>query len=368
MFKKLENTRPFLKMAFEGFAGDGKTFTAVQVAIGLHKLIKSQKPIAIFDTEMASKALIEFFENEGIEVLVNDESRTLASLSASIKWCEEGGADILIIDSITHVWEQFTEAYKKDKKRSALQFQDWGTLKPKWKDEFSTPFVKAKCHIIFTGRAGFEYENEINEESGKREIFKSGIKMKAENETAFEPDLLVLMQKKQDILGEKKVITREATILKDRTTKIDGKTFTNPVFDDFYPAISVLLKGTLKEVHGLTILPDTFEDFDTKYSEQRRKRDTYIAEIEGAFKLMGLGTAQKDKQIVAWILKEVFRVNSIEGLSQKKVSEIETGIEVINKYASDYKEYLDECFTEEKEPQKEKLAGMLKDLLAQYMI
>ncbi len=33
LFRELENNRPFLKMAFEGFAGDGKTFTATQVAI-----------------------------------------------------------------------------------------------------------------------------------------------------------------------------------------------------------------------------------------------------------------------------------------------------------------------------------------------
>lgn len=39
MFKKLENNRPFAKIAFEGFAGDGKSFTATQVAIGIHKLI-----------------------------------------------------------------------------------------------------------------------------------------------------------------------------------------------------------------------------------------------------------------------------------------------------------------------------------------
>jgi len=53
MFKKLENNRPFLKMAFEGFAGDGKTYTATQIAIGVHKKIGSKKPVAIFDTEKA---------------------------------------------------------------------------------------------------------------------------------------------------------------------------------------------------------------------------------------------------------------------------------------------------------------------------
>lgn len=216
MFKKLENNRPFLKLALEGFAGDGKTFTASQIGIGVHKLIKSDKPIALFDTEKAFKALKWKFDEEGIATVVNDEERSLAALNAAIKWCEAGNADILIIDSITHVWEEFLRAYLnrpdkygKEVKRNRLEFQDWGVLKPQWKELFSTPFVMAKCHIIFTGRAGYEYTDERNEETGKREIFKSGIKMKAETETAFEPDILVLMQKVQDLISEEKSVHRQ---------------------------------------------------------------------------------------------------------------------------------------------------------------
>src|SRR6185437_6653571 len=279
MFKKLENNRPFAKIAFEGFAGDGKSYTATQVAIGIHKLIQSQKPIAIFDTEKAFKALKPEFDSTGIEAVVNDEERSLEGLNQAIKWCEDGNADILIIDSITHVWESFVQSYMKQKNRTRLQFEDWGVIKPMWKDKFSTPFVQAKIHIIFTGRAGYEYENEVNKETNKREIFKSGIKMKAESETAFEPDILVLMEKKMDLLADKKTISREATIIKDRTTNIDGKTFTNPTFEDFFPAIKQLLDGIIREYAGDSI-PDTFDDWENRFSQQRIKKGKIIAEIE----------------------------------------------------------------------------------------
>ena len=274
MFKKLENNRPFLKLALEGFAGDGKTYTASEIAIGVHKLIGSKKPIALFDTERALKALKWKFDDAAIESVIEDEERSLLALNQSIKWCEDGNADILIIDSITHVWEEFLRAYmnRPDKngnptKRNRLEFQDWGVLKPQWKELFSTPFVMAKCHIIFTGRAGYEYTDEKNED-GKREIYKSGIKMKAETETAFEPDILVLMQKVTDLISEKKTIYREAMIVKDRTTQIDGKTFKNPIFENFYPAIKVLLDGTLCEVHGAIIF-DMFEEFYPEPSPRR---------------------------------------------------------------------------------------------------
>lgn len=372
MFKKLENNRPFLKMAFEGFAGDGKTFTATQVAIGVHRLIKSTKPIALFDTEKAFKALKPSFDAAGIEAIVNDELRSLAALSAAIKWCEEGNADILIIDSITHVWEEFMKAYlnRPDKNgkqvaRNRLEFQDWGVIKPRWKEEFSNPFVMAKCHIIFTGRAGYEYTDERNEETGKREIFKSGIKMKVENETAFEPDILVLMQKRSDLISEDKKVWREAMIVKDRTNQIDGKTFKNPSFNDFYPAIKVLLDGVLRERFGVNEIPDTFQEFENKYSEVAKDREILVAEIEGCFELMGLGTGAADKQVKAWTLNQVYNVNSVEMLGKKNNAIIREGLKVIKEFSNKYKEYMNVCLDNEAPIEKGKVQEMMKELIKQ---
>jgi hypothetical protein len=365
MFKKLENNRPFLKMAFEGFAGDGKTFTATQVAIGIHKLIASKKPIALFDTEKAFKALKPKFDEAGIEAVVNDENRSLAALGQAIKWCEDGNADILIIDSITHVWEEYLRAYMEEKKRNRLEFQDWGVIKPKWKQEFSTPFVMAKCHIIFTGRAGYEYTTDIIQEEGKRdrkEIHKSGIKMKAENETAFEPDLLVLMEKKQDIITSKKKIWREALIIKDRTTQIDGKTFKNPKFDDFYPCIKVLLDGVLREAHGVDI-PDTFQEFESRYTDIAKERTRIIAEIEGCFELMGLGTGAQDKQVKSWTLNQVFGCNSLEMTEKKSIEILRKGLMIIQGFAQSYKVYLNECLDAELQIDKAKIQSMMRDLI-----
>lgn len=363
MFKKLENNRPFAKIAFEGFAGDGKSFTATQVAIGIHKLIQSKKPIAIFDTEKAFKALKPQFDAAGIEAVVNDEQRSLEALNQAIKWCEDGNAEILIIDSITHVYESFLQAFMKQKNRSRLQFEDWGVLKPMWKEKFSTPFVQARVHIIFTGRAGYEYSDEKNAETGKREIFKSGIKMKAENETAFEPDILVLMEKEMQVLTEKKQVWREATILKDRTSLIDGKTFKNPTFNDFYPAIAQLLDGVIKEYSGAEI-PDTFEDWESKFSAQKIKKGKVISEIEGAFNLMKLGTSGADKQLKAATLKKVFNVLSIDKLEDVHLNILNEGLEILNDFANAYNIYMQQCLDEQKTPDlKNGVAPILEDII-----
>jgi hypothetical protein len=365
-FTDLENVRPFLKMAFEGFAGDGKTYTMASVAIGLHKLIGSTKPIAVIDTERAMDKLGPLFKEAGITVKVNN-SRSLAGIKRAMELCAEGYADILLIDSITHTWESYKQAYidscnARNPKwvKTGLEFQDWNVIKPGWKKDFSDAFVMANTHIMFAGRAGYEYENEVNEHTKKREIFKSGIKMKAENETAFEPDILVLMEKKQEILTDKKKIWREATVIKDRTTMIDGKTFQNPTFDNFYPAIKQLLDGTLKDTYGLDI-PDNFEDFESKYGMMKREKEILISEIEGCFALMGLGTGAKDKQVKAWSLDKIFKVKSIDGLDRQGNTDIRKGLIILKTYAEKYATYLGECLDAATELDPKKVLEILNE-------
>lgn len=370
MFTDLENDKPFVKLALEGFAGDGKTRTAAEIAIGIHKLIHSDKPIAIYDTEQAAKALKPLFDREGIKA-ISSKNRTLASLNEAIKWCESGGSDILVIDSITHVWENFVEAYKSSKKynKTFLEFQDWGIIKPRWKTDFSNLFVQSNVHIIFTGRAGYEYTDEKNEQTGKREIFKSGIKMKAEGETAFEPDVLVLMEKVQDILGDVKKIYRTATIIKDRTDKIDGVTLNHdglkkgPDFGDFYPAIAALLDGEIKKHTGNEI-PDTFEDWESKFSKVGKAKDTAIAEIEGAFNLMKLGTSKEDKALKAAVLKQVFTVLSTDNLRTLDVKMLDNGMSTMKDFADKYNAYMQTCLEATLQPDMQEIKKLLEQCMA----
>jgi len=241
-FTDLKNTSPYFKCAAQGMAGTGKTFTTALIAVGLHKRIGSTKPIIIFDTEKSAKFLKPMFAEAGIRVLVK-QSRTLPDLTKTMQLCGDGEADILIIDSITHVYEAFLNDYQQKKGRKYLQFQDWAFLKPTWKREFSDRLVNCPCHILFTGREGYTYEQQLNEDTGKKEIVKTGVKMKAEGETAYEPDLLLRMERFEEILDHDKPkrVWREATVIKDRSDQLDGKTFEDPSYEHFALVIEFLL-------------------------------------------------------------------------------------------------------------------------------
>lgn len=332
-FTSLDNAQPYFKAAFEGFAGSGKTYTMAQVTIGLHKRIGSTKPIVYFDTEKAGRHLRRLFRDAGVEVLYK-ESRTLADLAQAMKFCREGGADILMLDSLTHVYENFLQAYQQQKGRSRLQFEDWGVLKPKWKREFSEPFVRDRYHALFCGRAGFEYSDE-KDENGKRQIYKSGIKMKVEGETAYEPDMLVLMERFENLLDEQKEVYRQATVIKDRSTLLDGKVIRNPTYADFAPAIDYLLDEAVEK----STSAETPNDYDN--DEERRdyvkRRDIALETIEATMVKHGYaGTSAAAKLHKVAALEKAFGTASwtaIKGLNPDKLID---GIAVLNEYAREH--------------------------------
>ena len=335
-FESLENTRPFFKAAFEGFSGTGKSFTSGEVAIGIHKLINSKKPIALFYTERAGKgAMKHFYNSRGVEAVIR-ESRTLSDLNHAIRICEGGAADVLVIDSISHVWENLITSYMEKTRRKFISFRDWGVLKRDWKEKFSDAFLEAQCHIIFTGRAGYEYAHQDGE-GGEKELIKTGVKMKVESETEYEPDLVVLMDKIKDIDGNKQIVKRTATIVKDRTNTIDGKSVINPTFKFFAPAISILLAGEAKK--------DQFDDLDSEIKDpdsgddKAKLRTILLEEIKGIFEEMELGQSASAKSFKAEMSFKVFKTRSWSAVETLPISDLETGKSSLQSFLDWFKEY-----------------------------
>jgi len=323
-FTPIGNTKPYFKAAFEGFAGAGKTYTAALVAVGLHKRIKSKKPVIIFDTEKAAKFLKPLFAENGIEVLIR-ESKSLGDLKITMqKMRNDCIGDILIIDSISHVWEGFLKAYAEKVHRTSLQFQDWGIIKPTWKTEYSDPFVNDPYHIIMCGRAGYEYDFEKNEDTGKRELIKTGVKMKVEGETAYEPDMLVLMNRFEEVIGRNKKVWREATVIKDRSTILDGKTFQNPTYTDFAPSIEAMMENPIPK--NTVIMPESDTGLLFRTEEEkadwRRERDKWLEELDGLLIRIAPGAVGRDKQLKLDLLDRVFGTTSITAIGEMRPERI----------------------------------------------
>lgn len=308
---KAEVTSAFLKMGIMGFAGAGKTYTASNTAIGLVEHMQSvgvsyaDKPVFFLDTETGSDWVKPQFEARGIP-LFTAKTRAFQDLLTSVKEAEQG-ASLLLVDSISHFWKELCDAYMKRKNRNRLQFEDWAFLKQEW-GKFTDQFINSQLHVIICGRAGYEYDY-FQDDAGKKQLEKTGIKMKAEGEMGYEPSLLVLMEREMDMETNK--VFRTASIIKDRSTAIDGKKFLNPTFDSFMPHIKYLNLGG-KQL-GVDVSRNSEASIPSDVRDNNRvHREIALDEIQSLMTRYYPSTGGEDKKSKLELLKTHFQASWTE--------------------------------------------------------
>jgi hypothetical protein len=330
-FMPLANTKPYFKGCFEGEPGSGKSWTTALVAIGLHKKLKSKKPIVIIDTEKASKFLVDLFAKNGIEARVR-ESHSLADLVKAMDLCSKGYADIMVIDSITHIWMDFLEAYKKKFNRQRFQIQDWMAIKGDWNKFFSVPIVQSPIHILATGRVSDRMEQETDEE-GNKEFTKTGVKMQAEKNSAYEFDMLVLMERHELVQKKKKEVWRQATVIKGRGNLLDGLVIKNPEYKDFATAINTVIKDPVGSRES-----DPIIDAGELMSTDKDKRDWItqkkiaLEEIEAYMTTVWPSSGAKDRKLKLDALEFSFGTRSWTAIESKGVEELKDGYALIKSF------------------------------------
>jgi hypothetical protein len=318
---KIVAENAFIKASFGGFAGSGKTRTATEFIIGCYKFMDLKKPILIIDNEKGSRFLTPLFAASGIKTYVK-ETVELADTLQAFELLQKKEIDFLFIDSLTKVWYKFVRDYKEKNRRVFMTLQDWGKILPAWQETFADRFVNLTGNCIFTGRGGYTYDMEENEETKKKEFVKSGVKMKMAGETPFEPDLNIWMEIAQEIdENGKPKIWREALIMKDRSGLIDGKTFTNPTFKDFEPVVKFLFTAPKGEVAKSTNKENLapHEVFD----DRRKQKEIIIDKIKGEFDKRQFGTSKEDKQVKALLIEKCFGTISqveIENSTLEKIT------------------------------------------------
>jgi hypothetical protein len=340
LFKPAEVTSAYLKMGLLGFAGSGKTKTADLISIGLIQHLRklnidyAGKPVYFIDTETGSDWIKPDFDAMGVPLMVA-KTRAFVDLLDAVKEAEKNGA-ILIADSVTHFWKELCDSYVRSKSKGnstyRLQFQDWGYLKGEW-GKFTDSFVNSNLHIILCGRAGFEYDY-FEDEDGKKQLEKTGVKMKAEGEMGYEPSLLVMMERHQKIEGNRVVETwREASILKDRSTLLDGKTFAfdgegktlqqmvNHTFGVFKPHIDRLSLGG-KQLGVDTTRTSAHAIQPEKKDWTSTQRQIALEEIEALLVEHYPSTSKEDKQAKAALIFKHFETRSWTEVCNMRVEEL----------------------------------------------
>jgi len=333
LFQPATSTTAHLKAGFMGKPGSGKTLTASLFAAGLVKHLREigsplgKKPVFYYDTEGGSDFVIDHFDNAEI-ALKQAKTRLFADLVKAVEIAEQE-ASVLIIDSVTHPWQELQESYLKKKQRSFLQIDDWQYIKgPQGWKRFSDSYINSGLHIVMCGRVSDETE-QYTDDNGKRQFEKVGTKMKTETDTGYEPSLLVLMEREENLRTHD--VTHCAKVMKDRSMRIDGKEFTfgspdlagkaptreitdfliRQTWAAFAPHIDHLKLGgrhVVVQAHG-----DSTHILKTEKRDwQPVQRRIVLDEIKDLLVMHVPGQAAADKQRRVVLLKEHFSAGWVE--------------------------------------------------------
>lgn len=237
-FRKAKAEQAAVKMGLYGPPGSGKTFTALLIAEGLARI--SEKRIAYVDTERGTDFYCQEVVTRPVHPAAFDfdamYTKSITDVLTAVKSLNADQYGVVVIDSITHVWDAAIAAYGgKVTSAGTIPFHAWGKIKKPYKELMSV-LLSSPLHVIICGRQKTVYEED--EDTGETKA--AGVAMRAEGETPYEPHILIRME------GIKPKKTHETAQIvayaeKDRTGVLARRSFVNPTFDSICrPLLSLL--------------------------------------------------------------------------------------------------------------------------------
>ena len=198
-----------LMIGLMGYAGSGKTFTALTIATELVR--EKGGPIAIVDTEnnRAKKYAnqFEFFHCPMTEDYSSEAYIDLIELA-------EKEFSVLIVDGLSPAWKNALDVHTR-RSQSGNSFREWGPVKD---DLFKIldRMQKSSCHIISTMRMKVDYQWDVDD-NGKKVPVKIGMKPDMEGNVEYYFDFLGSMNQQHDLM-----------ITKTNIPELDNKTLRCP--------------------------------------------------------------------------------------------------------------------------------------------
>lgn len=230
--KKARRTRAKVKLAIAGISGSGKTMSSLLMAYGM---VKESHPgisdgeawekICLIDTENSSGSLYSNAKVKGTTTTIGEYYTidirppfTVDKYIESIKYAEENGIEVLIIDSVSHAWAG--EGGALDKQAAIAANSTSGNSYTAWRQpkkdqsQLMNTILQCKMHVISCIRAKTEYVQD-KDDKGKTRVRKVGLGLITQGETDYEYTTVFMLN--QDHV---------ASSTKDRTGRFDGQFFT----------------------------------------------------------------------------------------------------------------------------------------------
>ncbi|MAY84183.1 MAG: AAA family ATPase [Flavobacteriales bacterium] len=163
--RKSQRKQAKIKLAIQGSAGAGKTYSSLLLAKGL---LGDLSKVAVIDTENGSADLYAHLGSYNVLNLKPPFSPE--RYIEAIDTCLKAGMEVIIIDSISQCWDYLIDFH------SSLQgnsFTNWAKVTPRQK-AFIDKILQASAHVIATMRTKQDYV--LNQKDGKYVPEKVGLK------------------------------------------------------------------------------------------------------------------------------------------------------------------------------------------------
>lgn len=174
--RKSERKKAKIKLALQGSAGSGKTYSALLMAKGLTN--GEFDKIAIIDTENGSADLYAHLGQ--YNVVSMEPPYSPERYIEAIELCEQAGIEVVVIDSISHCWDYLLAIHSNMPGNS---FTNWSKITPR-QNSFVDKILQSKLHIISTMRVKQDYV--LNQKNGKMIPEKVGLKAIQRNDLDYE--------------------------------------------------------------------------------------------------------------------------------------------------------------------------------------
>lgn len=213
MFTEATKEKLYLRMALDGPAGSGKTFTGLKIGQALAELVGGKLACADSEKHNARKYAHLF---KFAHAPIDDYSPK--TYTAVIKAAVEQDFSVLVIDSLSHAWAGAGGALDiadKATARSGNKFAGWRDVTPMHNALVDT-ILTSPIHIIATMRSKMEYAQE-KDEKGRTVIRRLGL----------QPIQREGMEYEFDVFGSMNV-DHDMSITKTRCDTLDGGFFRKP--------------------------------------------------------------------------------------------------------------------------------------------
>lgn len=200
--RQSERQKAKIKMALQGSSGCGKSLSSLLLAKGLTN--DHLAKVAVIDTENGSADLYAHLGN--YNVLLLKPPYTPEKFIEAIGVCEKAGMEVIILDSISQVWDELLDFHSKLPGNS---FANWSKVKPR-QNAFINKILQADAHIIATMRTKQDYV--LQQKDGKYVPEKVGLKAVQRDDVSYEFTIVFDID-----------IKHFASASKDRTNLFSGK-------------------------------------------------------------------------------------------------------------------------------------------------